>query len=124
MEKKRLHPGLTVRLFREEKCFGPGIAALLHRVQQLHSLRSAAADMNMAYSKAWSIVRQSEEQLGKKLLHSTAGGRNGGGAELTDFAVQMLAAYDAYYQELDEWTWTLFEKHFGPLLGDLPDKTI
>ena len=33
---------LTVRLFCGEKCFGPGMAQLLRKVQELHSLRAAA----------------------------------------------------------------------------------
>ena len=41
---------ITARLFAEEKCFGPGVARLLRAVEELHSLRSAAASMNMAYS--------------------------------------------------------------------------
>ena len=30
------------------------------RVRKLHSLRSAAMDMDMAYSKAWTILREAE----------------------------------------------------------------
>ena len=44
---------LTLRLLtNEERIFGPGVAELLERVQEHHSLRSAAASMEMAYSKA------------------------------------------------------------------------
>lgn len=49
---------LTVRLFCGEKCFGPGMAQLLRKVQELHSLRAAAMSMNMAYSKAWTITKR------------------------------------------------------------------
>lgn len=48
-----LHANLTVRIFTDRKCFGPGVAELLRRVRELHSLRAAAMSMNMAYSKAW-----------------------------------------------------------------------
>ena len=51
MEQK-LHPVLSVRLFTDEKCFGPGVAALLTLVKTCHSLRAAAMEMGMAYSKA------------------------------------------------------------------------
>ena len=34
---------LTVRLFCGEKCFGPGMAQLLRKVQELHSLRAGGA---------------------------------------------------------------------------------
>ena len=79
MERKKLHPVITVRLYTDEKCFGPGVAMLLERVERLHSLRSAAMDMDMAYSKAWTILRNAEKQLGYKLISSTTGGRHGGG---------------------------------------------
>ena len=80
---RRLKIVLSVRLFTDEKCFGPGVAELLHRVEQLRSLRAAAMDMSMAYSKAWTIVKNAERELGFKLLDSTTGGRHGGGAVLT-----------------------------------------
>ena len=51
MEQKLTY-NLAVRLFSDEKCFGPGVAQLLHRVQELHSLRAAAMSIGMAYSKA------------------------------------------------------------------------
>ena len=66
---------LTVRLFCGEKCFGPGMAQLLRKVQELHSLRAAAMSMNMAYSKAWTITKKAQEALGFPLLHSVTGGR-------------------------------------------------
>lgn len=60
---------LTLRLLTNgERIFGPGVAELLERVREHHSLRSAAASMEMAYSKAWRIVRAAEEGMGCKLL--------------------------------------------------------
>lgn len=72
---------ITARLFREEKCFGPGIAELLEGIEELNSLRAAAMRMGMAYSKAWRIIHECEETLGFRLLYSSTGGRGGGGAE-------------------------------------------
>ena len=96
MENTKLRPVLTIRLFTDEKCFGPGIAELLRRVRELKSLRAAAASMGMAYSKAWTIVKNSEEALGFKLLESTTGGRHGGGATLSQKAENLFAAYERY----------------------------
>ena len=78
-----LHPVLSVRIFGAEKCFGPGLSELLRRVEEHHSLRAAAASMGMAYSKAWTILKQAEKNLGFALLLSSTGGKNGGGAVLT-----------------------------------------
>lgn len=109
----KLHANISVRLFTDGKCFGPGIAALLHRVDEYSSLRSAAASMGMAYSKAWTILKSCEEHLGFKLLNSTVGGKNGGGATLTDDAQRMLTAYDEYCKELEEYADDLLDKKFA-----------
>ena len=83
--KENLKLKLTVRLYSDddERCFGPGIATLLHRVDEHRSLRAAAASMGMAYSKAWRIVRTAESVFGCKMLATSTGGKNGGGASLT-----------------------------------------
>ena len=109
----QLHVNLSVRLFTDRKCFGPGIAQLLHRVEEYHSLRAAAQSMEMAYSKAWKVIRTSEEGLGFRLLVSTTGGKNGGGAVLTEEAETMLTAYDAYCAELREWADRRFRETFS-----------
>ena len=82
---RELHLKLTIRLYTDDnrRCFGPGIATLLERVREHHSLRAAASSMEMAYSKAWRIIRTAEEVFGCKMLRSTTGGRNGGGAVVT-----------------------------------------
>ena len=108
----QLYAKISVRLFTDDKCFGPGIASLLRRVENHRSLRAAAASMGMAYSKAWSILKSCEEHLGFKLLNSTVGGKNGGGATLTDNAVTMLAAYDEYCEELRKYADRLLEEKF------------
>jgi len=118
MEKK-LHYNLTVRLFVEEKCFGPGVAQLLHRVQRLHSLRAAALDMDMAYSKAWKIIRQAETQLGFPLLDSVTGGKGGGGAVLTEEGARFLAAYDDFCVQLDHHAQALFQETFAAWENDV-----
>lgn len=110
-----LHPVLTVRLFTDRKCFGPGVATLLHRVEVHHSLRAAAASMEMAYSKAWTILHNAEDCLGFKLLHVSTGGRNGGGARLTPEAVRLLEAYDAYCTSLRRCAEELFAEHLSYL---------
>lgn len=105
----------TVRLFAGEKCFGPGVAQLLRHVQELHSLRSAAKAMNMAYSKAWTIIKSSERILGVQLLHTSVGGKSGGGAQLTEEAVRLLEAYTAFCADLHAAGDALFAQHFGYL---------
>ena len=115
MEKK-FRPVLTVRIFGEDKCFGPGVAELLRRVEQEKSLRAAAISMAMAYSKAWTVIRNSEAELGFKLLISTTGGKNGGGASLSPEAKKLLAAYDGYCARLRSYAAKEFERSFSEIL--------
>ena len=104
---------ITTRLFAEEKCYGPGVHRLLGAVEQKHSLREATDSMNMAYSKAWIIVRAAEQGFGCKLLRSTIGGSGGGGAQLTDEARQLMEADAAYCRKLDVYGQELFRELFG-----------
>lgn len=97
---KELHLKLTVRLYTDDyqRCFGPGIATLLERVREHRSLRSAAASMAMAYSKAWRIIRTAEGVFGCKLLSSTIGGHGGGGAVLTPEAERPVGSLSSLYE--------------------------
>ena len=91
----------------------PGVARLLEAVDELHSLRSAAQSMNMAYSKAWTMLRSAERELGFKLLHSSTGGKGGGGAVLTEEGAQLLARYDELCRRMQAYGRRQFEELFG-----------
>lgn len=111
--KKEIHANLSVRIFTDQKCFGPGVAQLLRYVDELHSLRAAALAMSMAYSKAWTVIHNAEEGLGFKLLSSVTGGKNGGGAVLTEEARRMISAYEEYCEKLHAFGDELFEETFS-----------
>lgn len=81
---------------RGEKFFGEGPCRLLKAVEQTGSLRSAAAQMGMAYSKALRILRNAEAALGFALTVRTTGGSNGGGSRLTPEGKEWLQRYEAY----------------------------
>jgi molybdate transport repressor ModE-like protein len=112
---KDLHLKLTIRIYTDDnqRCFGPGIATLLERVRVHKSLRAAAASMEMAYSKAWRIIRTAEHVFGCKLLSSTIGGSHGGGAVLTPQAERLLAAYEAYRAQVEAYAQERFQESFA-----------
>ena len=110
--EKNITVRLTARLFAEEKCYGPGVEQLLKAVETPRSLRAAAASMRLAYSQPSSRNRAAEQGVGGKLLHSTIGGSGGGGAELTDEARQIMAAYETYCARLNEYGQALFGELF------------
>ena len=113
MAKRPLHCGLSIKLYREEKVFGPGVAELLETVRETHSLRSAAMRMDMAYSKAWKVIKAAEEGMGFPLLDTATGGRRGGGAALTAQAETLLAHYRAFEAECRQSIEAAYTRHFG-----------
>ena len=104
---------LTPRFYQNgERVFGPGVAELLKRVQEHHSLRAAALSMEMAYSKAWRIIRTAEDGFGCKLLSSTIGGRHGGGAVLTPEGERILSAYERFAADINAYSQEQFQEAF------------
>lgn len=109
---QRLRYTLALRVYGEEKIFGPGIAELMEHVDELHSLRKATAAMGMAYSKAWSIVKNAERALGFALLETSVGGKGGGSAVLTDRGRQFLQAYRRFETVVHSYADEIFEELF------------
>lgn len=93
-----MKPALRVMLCDDagERFFGEGPCRLLHLIEETGSLRSAAAQMGLSYSKALRLVQHAEKKLGFALTCKTIGGRGGGGSTLTAEARQFLERYEAY----------------------------
>ena len=86
--------------------FGRGIAVLCRGVREKGSLNAAAKDIGMAYSKAWRIIRDTEDALGVELLV-----RNGAhGSHLTDEGNRLLDTYFAIEKELSQKAAELYKK--------------
>ena len=80
-----MKPALRVMLCDDagERFFGEGPCRLLHLIEETGSLRSAAAQMGLSYSKALRLVQHAEKELGFALTCKTIGGRGGGGSPLS-----------------------------------------
>ena len=78
-----MKPALRVMLCDDagERFFGEGPCRLLHLIEETGSLRSAAAQMGLSYSKALRLVQHAEKELGFALTCKTIGGRGGGGRD-------------------------------------------
>lgn len=104
---------LTVRAYcGRDRVFGPGVAELLEGVEELHSLRAATRRMDMSYSKAWRIVGNAERALGFPLLDTRAGGKDGGGAALTEQARKLVSAYRAFTADVDGYAHAVAGRYF------------
>ena len=98
------------------KFFGEGPCRLLRCVEKTGSLRAAAMEMEMAYSKASRILKQAESALGYSLTMRSAGGRDGGGSILTLEGKRWLTQYEAYRDACIRANQELFRQYF-PRIG-------
>ena len=77
-----------------EPVFGRGRRFLLEAIDEHGSINRAAGEVGISYRKAWSHIKAMEERLGVKLVERQTGGKNGGGALLTNDARKFLEKYN------------------------------
>lgn len=95
----------------ESRGFGRGIVMLLDNIEKTGSIKKAAGDMGMAYSKAWKILNAVEKEFGIKLLE-----RDGHrGSSLSSQARLLLDAYKAVLDDIDKAADYAFKRHFNEL---------
>ena len=82
--------------------FGRGRRFLLEAIDKCGSINQAAKDINISYRKAWGYIEAMEDRLGFKLIERRTGGRNGGGATLTEDARESLTKYEALEKGIRE----------------------
>ena len=93
-----MKPALRVMLCDDagERFFGEGPCRLLHLIEETGSLRSAAAQMGLSYSKALRLVQHAGKETEFALTCQTIGGGGGGGSPRPAEARQFLERYEAY----------------------------
>lgn len=106
---------IKIVLRGQDKFFGPGTVTLLQNVDRTHSLLAASKGMSLSYSKATTMVKNAEAQLGFKLLLSRTGGAAGGGSELTREARELIRLYLRFTKDIGECA----DKHFTTLSAEL-----
>src|SRR5271169_520700 len=91
-----MQPALTVR-FRVDigrRCsIGIGKIELLEGIALTGSLSQAARRMRMSYRRAWLLLADLNKSFDRLVVHTSTGGRGGGGAVLTPFGVRLVASY-------------------------------
>ena len=92
--------------------FGSGKALILKAINEEGSINKAAKKMKMSYRHAWSYIRAAEKRIGKLLVIKTKGGKDGGGAILTDYAKDLLRRFENIDRETKLFADKLFKKYF------------
>ncbi|MEG2394865.1 MAG: LysR family transcriptional regulator [Ruthenibacterium sp.] len=109
---------LTLRLHKDDnKVLSPALAELLTRIDCCASIRTAAIEMNIAYSNAWTMLRAGETSLGAPMIERTVGGPRGGGSVLTREGRDLLLRYQLLTQKTEAYAAALLAELF-PAEGD------
>ncbi|MCX8031542.1 MAG: FmdE family protein [Thermodesulfovibrionales bacterium] len=85
-----------------EPIFGRGRKQLLLAIAKYGSINKAAKEIQISYKKAWSYITSMEERLGVKLVDRYVGGKDGGGAVLTNEAKEFLRKYEDLEEGINE----------------------
>ena len=79
-----------------QRFFGDGPCRLLKLVEETGSLRKAANEMGMAYTKALKLIKQAEDAIGAPMTERVIGGAKGGGSRVTDAGKELMERYEDY----------------------------
>jgi molybdate transport system regulatory protein len=74
---------------------GPGKADLLEAIQQAGSISAAGRALGMSYKRAWDLANVMNKSFKSALINTSVGGGKGGGAQVTEFGLKVLAKYRA-----------------------------
>lgn len=119
MEKQQNVPmtcSIRLRLKKTSYFFGLGVLEILQLVEKTNSLQTAAATMEMSYSKAWKIIRAAEQELGFKLMDRRVGGVGGGSSQLTERGKDFITRFEQFSHASSEAANLLFDKYFGDFI--------
>jgi molybdate transport system regulatory protein len=89
-------PRLTLRVdLGPKQSIGPGKMRLLDAIAETGSISSAGRTLGMSYRRAWMLIDDLNSSFRRKVVSTTLGGREGGGAKLTPFGEELVKRYRA-----------------------------
>ena len=81
---------------------GPGKADLLEKIHQTGSISASARLMGMSYRRAWELVDVMNRCFDQPVVKTSPGGMHGGGAQVTEFGLQVLGSYRQFVARVEE----------------------
>ncbi|ALG66741.1 TOBE domain-containing protein [Beggiatoa leptomitoformis] len=98
-------------LYREDRSFaGPGRIQLLEKIGEYGSISKAAKAVGMSYKGAWDSIDLMNNLAPEVLIIRVAGGKGGGGSQLTDYARQLIKAFHEFEAEHQQFLEQLNQK--------------
>jgi molybdate transport system regulatory protein len=99
-ENANLHPVLRID-FPPDQRLGRGKIMLLQHIAATGSISAAGRAMDMSYRRAWLLVSALNAMFSQPAVESQRGGKQGGGAEVTPFGLELIARYQAMQERLE-----------------------
>src|ERR1700722_12854359 len=85
---------LTLRVdLAPGRSIGPGKMRLLDAIVETGSISSAGRALGMSYRRAWMLIDDLNTSFESKVVATTLGGKEGGGAKLTEFGLELVKRY-------------------------------
>ncbi|WP_259016303.1 winged helix-turn-helix domain-containing protein [Emticicia fluvialis] len=84
-----------------ERYLGKGRIQLMELIIAHGSISKAAQAMQMSYKRAWDLITSMNTQSEKPLVATQVGGKQGGGAIVTDEGHRAIEAYKALQQRFE-----------------------
>ncbi len=103
---------------------GRGKVQLMEHIRTTGSISAAGRAMDMSYRRAWLLVDEMNRMFRMPVVESQRGGKQGGGAALTAFGMDLLARMNAVQETVvkamdADLTW--LEEHRAPVIvGEIP----
>lgn len=93
-QSPRNSPGIRFRVDFDDRCsVGIGKIRLLEAIVETGSLSQGARDIGMSYRRAWLLIDSMNAEFDTPVVSASVGGSGGGGAKLTPFGNELIAAY-------------------------------
>jgi len=84
---------LALYLGEQQHKLGPGKVRLLEAIRDHGSISAAARSMGMAYRHAWELIDDLNRCFAMPVVESSVGGREGGGAAVTDWGKELIERF-------------------------------
>jgi len=84
---------ISLRIDFGDKRLGPGKVLLLERIAEHGSIAAAGRSLGMSYKRAWLLVAETDAIFGQPTVEKQQGGKEGGGAKLSDLGESIVRAY-------------------------------
>ncbi len=107
-------PRLRILLGPDHR-LGPGKFDLIEAIGETGSISAAGRRLGMSYRRAWLLVDQVNRMFRQPVVLAAAGGAQGGGARLTPFGQDLLAAY----RRIEARTRDAIAEELGPFEAEL-----